>query len=212
MSTAVIWDWNGTLIDDVHSCIEAINELLGPRGLECMTTARYLRLFTFPVRDYYLSMGFDLDREEFASIAEEFHRSYERTVARATLHPDAATALAGLRERGCDQFVLSALEQTRLERELERYGIRGYFTAVYGLGDLRAGGKGDRGRELMREFALDPESTWMIGDTTHDAEVARDIGVNCVLVARGHNPRERLLGVGAPVVETLTDAVAAVGA
>ena len=212
MSTSVIWDWNGTLVDDVHSCIEAINDLLGPRGMESMTVTRYLQLFTFPVRDYYLSMGFDLEREEFAAIAEEFHRSYERTVARATLHPDAVSALAGLRERGCDQFVLSALEQTRLEGELERYSIRGFFAAVYGLDDLHAGGKGGRGRELMREFALDPESTWMIGDTTHDAEVAREIGVKCVLVARGHNPKDRLQAAGAPVVETLTEAVAAVGA
>ena len=77
---AVIWDWNGTLLDDVDACVQAINLLLEPRGLAPMTRARYHREFTFPVRRYYDTMGFDFSAETFDDVAVEYHQAYESVV------------------------------------------------------------------------------------------------------------------------------------
>ncbi|MFP4114204.1 MAG: HAD family hydrolase [Spirochaetota bacterium] len=144
MRSAIVWDWNGTLLDDVDVCVKAMNRLLVARRLAPMTRERYHQIFTFPVQRYYEAMGFDF--------AHEYHDSYAAVVADAPLRPDAVSALERAAACGVPQLVLSALEERRLLRELETRGIRGYFAAVYGLGDLHAVSKAARGAELVAEW------------------------------------------------------------
>lgn len=203
MHSTIVWDWNGTLLDDLDVCIAAINRLLVPRALPAMNRDRYHRFFTFPVRLYYEAMGFDFKRESFADVAVEYHEAYAAVVSEAPLRSDAVEALETAANAGVQQVVLSALEETRLATELERRGIRGHFTAVYGLGDLHAAGKESRGHELVRELGLANGDACMIGDTTHDADVARAIGVSPILVSGGHHDRGRLEATGAPVFDGL---------
>ena len=97
---SVIWDWNGTLLDDVEICIASINRLLARRELPAMTVDRYRKVFTFPVQRYYEEMGFDFTAESFADVAVEYHDAYEELVPGANLHSDALAALDQLRESG----------------------------------------------------------------------------------------------------------------
>jgi phosphoglycolate phosphatase len=62
---SIIWDWNGTLLNDVEVAINSINRLLYDRNLVPLTLERYLDVFTFPVQDYYEVIGFDLINEPF---------------------------------------------------------------------------------------------------------------------------------------------------
>ena len=64
----IIWDWNGTLLDDVDICIDIINELLSIRNQQPLTRSRYREIFTFPVKDYYSKAGFDFTQEPFDKI------------------------------------------------------------------------------------------------------------------------------------------------
>lgn len=59
----IIWDWNGTLFNDIDICIESINLLLFERGIDQIDKKRYLEVFDFPVRDYYERIGFDLKKK-----------------------------------------------------------------------------------------------------------------------------------------------------
>ena len=68
----VIWDWNGTLLDDVWLCVDIINAMLGRRGVPALDRERYRRIFDFPVPIYYERAGFDFSRETFAAAADEF--------------------------------------------------------------------------------------------------------------------------------------------
>ena len=91
-------------------------------------------------------------------------------------------------------------------RQIAQFDIQHYFATLLGLDDIYAGSKEDIGRQYLRRCGIAPEETCMIGDTLHDADVARAIGAHCVLVARGHQSRETLLTSGYPVVNTLEEA------
>lgn len=175
-----------------------------------MTAERYRRVFTFPVQHYYEEMGFDFAAESFTDVAVEYHDAYEELVPTASLQPDALSALKKLRASGVRQVVLSALEEQRLRNELRVRGIDHYFTHAFGLSDLHARSKIERGQELLEAIGSDGTGCWMIGDTDHDEEVAKALGIRCILVACGHHSRSRLRSTGAPVVPTLSDAIAIV--
>ena len=68
----VVWDWNGTLLDDAEVCLAVMDRMLVRRGLPPIgDMERYREIFTFPVRDYYALAGLDMDAEPFTDLADE---------------------------------------------------------------------------------------------------------------------------------------------
>jgi len=199
----ILWDWNGTLLDDVAACVCAINRMLRRRGLPEIGEALYRERFGFPVRNYYAALGFNLAAEDWDALAREFHAHYAETARGAPLRAGAAEALAALSARGVPMSVLSACEQSILERMLAERGLDGHFERVRGLSDLYAGSKRELGRRLLRELALPPEAVVLVGDTIHDHEVARALGCACVLLAGGHQAEERLRRCRRPLLRSL---------
>jgi phosphoglycolate phosphatase len=82
----VVWDWNGTLLDDVDACVDSINSLLRERAMPTIARDHYLEHFGFPVRDFYVHLGFDLDREDFDSISAAFIGRYNDSHHLMRLH------------------------------------------------------------------------------------------------------------------------------
>ncbi len=201
----VIWDWNGTLLDDTWLCIDVMNGLLAERALPLLTRQRYYEIFDFPVVDYYQRLGFDFERDPFSIVGAEFIRRYERRRNEALLHPDAQSTLEHLRDLGLSQSILSAYRHDTLEELLNHTGVRSFFSGVCGSDNVYAHGKLDQGRRWIRELGLDPSRVLMIGDTLHDFDVAQSMSCPCLLVANGYHPRTRLESLGAPVVDTLNE-------
>ena len=204
---AIIWDWNGTLLNDVHIAIESINQLLRDRKLIPLNLERYLDVFMFPVQDYYEQIGFDLKNEPFEISASQFIAIYNKAVEDCGLHEDVIPLLSQLQQRGYRQFILSAMEQQTLEKTVNDNGISSFFEDLCGLSDHYAKSKVENGKSLILERGLDPERTLLIGDTTHDYDVALAIGCSCVLIAQGHQSKERLLSSGAVVFDRLDEIV-----
>jgi len=102
--------------------------------------------------------------------------------------------------------VLSATKRDMLLEQIAQFDIQHHFAAILGLGDIYAGSKEEIGRQYLLSSGIAPKDTFMIGDTLHDADVARAIGAKCVLVSRGHQSRQTLLTAGVPVVDTLQQA------
>lgn len=202
---SIIWDWNGTLLSDVDIAVAIINQLLEVRALKPISQAHYLEVFTFPVRDYYEQIGFDLKNEPFDIPAFQFITSYNKAVQWCALHPEALPALQRLQNLGCRQFILSAMEQQQLEKTVAQNKISTFFEDLCGLNDHFATSKVDIGRNLIVSKRLNPESTLLIGDTIHDFEVAQAIGCNCILIANGHQSKKRLLNTGAIVLNNLDE-------
>ena len=201
----VVWDWNGTLLDDVQACIEAINLMLGKRNLPLLTPESYREFFGFPVRDYYVALGFDFAVEDWDALAREFHDHYRRTSESALLRDGAVEILDAIRTLGVPMSVLSASERSILRRMLRSRGIDRYFENVYGLDDLYAGSKLDLGHTLLRVAGVPPGSVLFVGDTLHDYEVARHMRRPCVLMSGGHQAEHRLARCGCTVLRHAGD-------
>jgi phosphoglycolate phosphatase len=202
---AVIWDFNGTLVDDTVLAVRSINTQLSRRGLPVLTVDSYRAVFGFPMTEYYRRLGFDLEVETLKGLADEFHEAYLPGLPECPLHEGVVELLELIRKAGISQFVLSAMEEGALRAAIERLGIDRHFTGVYGLGNRLADSKVLRGKELLQHFHLRGAETLLVGDTDHDAEVATALGISAVLVAQGHQSVERLRALGCPVVDTFRE-------
>ena len=205
--TQVIWDWNGTLLDDVQACADAINILLRRRDMPAITLDQYLELFDFPVRNYYLQLGFDFSKDRWDDVAVEYHEAYAITSAASPLRPGVHDTLERLIAAGVGVSILSACETGMLRRMMAERGVLGYFRHVYGLGDLFAHSKVDLGHALLKDTGYAQENTLLVGDTTHDHDVAKALNLPCVLMSGGHQSERKLRTTGSPVVPGLTHAL-----
>ena len=202
---SIIWDWNGTLLNDVQIAIDSINYLLRDRKLIPLTLERYLEVFTFPVQDYYEQIGFNLKHEPFEIPANQFIAIYNKAVGSCGLHEESISVLTHFKNRGHRQFILSAMEQKNLEKTVSENKISMFFEDLCGLNDNYAISKVENGKTLIRQKILDPDKTLLIGDTTHDYDVANAIGCKCVLIANGHQSKKRLVHSGARVLDNLEE-------
>jgi phosphoglycolate phosphatase len=199
----VIWDWNGTLLDDVALCLDIMNRMLDERGMRRIEPVRYRQIFDFPVQLYYGHLGFDFDSEPFEQLAACYCEQYDARVVECALQNNARRMLERLSERGVSQAILSSQEQQTLGDALRHFRIEHHFTEIVGRSDRHATGKVDTGRALLEGLAAEPERTLLIGDTVHDFEVAAALGVDCILVSHGHHSRDRLEAVHHDVVPSL---------
>ncbi len=201
----VVWDWNGTLIDDAWLCVEIMDAMLRARGLPGLTRERYAELFDFPVRDYYLRLGVDFARDPFEVIGAEFIREYERRKTECVLQPGAAERVRSLARAGVGQTVVSAYHERTLRELLSRFGLDGWLSGIVGGGDIYAAGKLDRAMAWFRSSGLQGETILVVGDTLHDAEMARAMGARCWLLCAGHQSRRRLETAACPVFDRFAD-------
>jgi len=199
----IIWDWNGTLLNDRQFCIKIMNGVLSRRDMDEMTEEWFLDNFCFPVKDYYVKLGFDFDKEPFSISGTEFIHEYMKRDHEPDLHLYAKESLKYFQNNKISQSLLSASSQTMLDEILVYHDIRDYFIKIIGQDDHYAHGKELSGKAWMDELEYGPHEVLLIGDTIHDKEVADTIGADCVLVCHGHVSQWRLEKTGASVFENL---------
>lgn len=207
----MLWDWNGTLLDDTQAALDTLNVMLARRGAKPIAMDFYLDNFAFPVRPFYESIGMRLEREDWDAIAQEYHDIYAEQPKR--LNPEAIAALERVKRAGAKQSIISALRQDLLDEATAAYGVAPYMDCVYGVNNLDGASKVDRALELLTHLTETAEegdrmlsNVVLIGDALHDKEVADALGVRCVLCGQGSHAAWRLRKV-APTGETLIDAV-----
>jgi phosphoglycolate phosphatase len=199
----IIWDFNGTLLDDMQVCIDCMNIMLKERNLPALDLMRYREIFTFPVRDYYISLGFDFQKEPFEIPAHRFIDLYREKLDLAPLQPDAIELLDYFEQHQYQQVILSAMEQEFLEETLKSKGILKYFDKVAGITNHLGEGKLKMAKEMIAILGSKPEDICLIGDTVHDYEVARGSGISCILTAVGHQSYGRLKSLDCLVLKDM---------
>lgn len=208
----IIWDWNGTLLNDTWLCVEVLNGLLARRGRSPISAEDYRANFGFPVIQFYEFLGFETDVDSFEAVSREFMSDYEaRWLAECALHPEARDVLADMARAGLTHSVLSAAKQEALEIGIGHFGIREHFHGLCGTDNIYARGKVEQGLFWIEGLDWDPHEVVLVGDTLHDYEVAEAIGTDCILMAHGHHTPERLAATGKPVAHSLRELVERVG-
>lgn len=196
----IVWDWNGTLLDDFAVCLDSLNHLLALHGRPPITGDHYRSIFEFPVIKVYAALGFPTDHTSFAMGSIAFMAHYEGHRHACRLHPGARETLAHLRAAGITQSVLSAYKHDLLVSIIREYDLADFFTDLSGNDDIHAHGKAGRARAHREALGIAPGDILYIGDTEHDAETADAMGADCILLAHGHQPLAKLLATGHPVV------------
>ncbi len=199
-----IWDFNGTILDDVRTGIDSVNHLLAARGLPLIESEDdYRAVFRFPIQGYYRRLGFDFEAEPYEVIAPLWVEQYLSRVAEAPVHEGVVALLEAFRAHGVKQVILSATEQTMLRGQLEGLGLASYFEEILGLDNIHAASK----LALAEAWrAAHPGATAIfLGDTDHDVETAAAMGAECFLIARGHQSAEYLRSTGVPVYDSLCE-------
>ena len=200
--THIIWDFNGTIFNDVDIGIESVNVLLAVRNMPIISSREYYRsVHSFPVIDYYKRLGFDFSKESFDDIAVEWVREYVSRLPKAGVHEEALEMLGYIRKSGAKQILLSATEEKMLLGQVKDLEIDCFFDEICGMDNIYAHGKKSLAQR-WRENHPDAKAI-LVGDTDHDFESATAIGVECVLFADGHQSKEALSSFGCPMIESI---------
>jgi len=182
----IIWDWNGTLFNDVDFCVETINKILTKYNLNKIEVNYYREIFSFPVKDYYKKLGFDFDKNSFSVLGKEFIDVYNLGINSCKLHKNAKSVLSKIKLLQIQQVIISAREHTSLLQDVEAQEISACFASINGIQDNYASSKKYLFDEVMSKYDYSKEEILLIGDTTHDYEIAKELNINFVHFSKGH--------------------------
>jgi phosphoglycolate phosphatase-like HAD superfamily hydrolase len=204
--THLVWDWNGTLLDDLTLVVSATNHAFASIGGPAVETEEHRRQFRRPIADYYAEvLGRAVDHEEFGRLDRIFHDAYRVGLTSCTLAGDASAAI---RAWTGSQSLLSMWFHDELVPAVDTYGLTGLFSRIDGLRTEIGGGfKAGHLAAHLRELGVDGEQVVLIGDSLDDAHAAEANGGACVLYTGGFTDPDRLRASGLPVADTLTGAV-----
>lgn len=188
----IIWDWNGTLLNDVDHAISVVNSLLKEHDLPTLNQYRYRQIFEFPVLKYYQTLGFDFNKESFEALCDKFVNRFMAGFQQLPLFPEMKSMVLQLHSQGLSQSVLSATDQPNLNAMITHFELNSIFKFVFGIDNKFAGSKIDRGHDLILQSQIPKAETVIIGDTLHDLEVATALGIDAVLISHGHQCPTRL--------------------
>ncbi|RIV37167.1 HAD family hydrolase [Micromonospora radicis] len=202
----LVWDWNGTLLNDLSLVVACTNAVFVSEGGPTVTAREHRVRFRRPIADYYAEvLGRAVDDEAFGRLDKIFHDAYRIGLTGCELAHDAVDAMAAWPGT---QSLLSMWFHDELVPAVQTYGLTGRFTRVDGL---RATVGGDRKAESLTrhlaELGVHGTSVVLIGDSIDDADAARSVGGRAVLYSGGFTDEARLRASGHPVADTLTEAV-----
>ena len=199
----IIWDWNGTLINDVDLCISITNSMLKQREIPLINVEIYKSIFGFPVRNYYEKVGFDFSKESFEFLANEFIREYDEKKLGCSLHDGVEDLLKKCNNMGISHSILSASNICGLVDTISHYRIDKYFLGINGLSNNFAQSKVEVGKNWINSLDFKDEEILLIGDTLHDCDVARELNIDCILISNGHHNEETLKSSNMNVIESI---------
>ena len=206
----IIWDWNGTLFDDLHIVVESVNASLASVGSSLtIDDDGYRDYYRRPVRDFYdVLLQRPVTDREWDTINQVFHEAYFERIHHAKPNAEAHAAVTEVGNRSLTQSILSMWTHTLLEPTVARHGLAGSMLAVQGSDAAEGSIKASLLRDHLEVLALSPEvKVVMVGDTFDDADAAAEAGVGAVFYDGGSHHRDALEATGVPVADTLCHAV-----
>ncbi len=201
----VIWDWNGTLVDDVSLCVQILNQELKAHQIEEISINEYRQKFFFPVAYYYKKLGLPFSGFKYEALAKRYISEYRKRFKECQLHDGAFKTLEWLNSQKISQSILSAGKQSDLESFVKHFAVDSFFCFVDGAKDIEARGKDERAHEHLSEMGINPGDVLLVGDSCHDWEVAQIIGCKSLLYTLGHVELDRLKRNDSTLITSLSE-------
>lgn len=207
-NTHIIWDWNGTLLDDVNVSLFAANQVFIHLGVKPLTLYEYRQHYSIPIQDFYRSvLGRTPTKYEWTNIGNIFNYYYKPGIKKAKLCKDAINALQYQKKRNLTQSVCSLMEQDDLDLSVHDTQVGEYFNLIDGrCSKLLKSGKSKQLELHIEKLNISPLDCIVIGDAIDDALSAFDVGAKSILYTGGTHSEEKLLTTGAYVVNSLVEA------
>ncbi len=198
----IIWDWNGTLLNDIGASLASVNDMLAQRGREPIDIDYYKECIGVPIIRFYEKV-FDMEKEDYNVIIKQYNEGYLYHLKDIGLTDGAVEALEYFKNNGVKQVIVSSSNNEQLCMNAQKYGVFEYFDAILGAGDYFAGSKIERAEAYLYENKAQKEEILVIGDLEHDAEMADTLGADCILLTSGHEHPERLKNAKVSLIDDL---------
>lgn len=188
----IVFDWDGTLADSTAIIARAIQEALRDMGeaVPELDAARYV--IGLGLTDALRSVAPTLPLHRHPELAAHYRKYYLAREDDIPLFPGAAEMLDELDQAGYFLGIATGKSRVGLDRVLERNGLRARFHATRCADEGMPKPHADMLLHLMDRLGVEADETLMIGDTTHDLELARNAGVAGLAVAYGAHDHEGL--------------------
>ena len=196
----VFFDFNGTIINDVDLCLDLLNEILRKQGNKELDIDTYKNVFKFPIKQYYIDAGVDLEKDSFADLAVWFIEKYQPLSMSCGLFAGIVDTFKILKDKGYKLIILSASERNNLIEQCQNYCIDGYFEEILGIDNIHAASKVEIAKKYLKDNNINGDEVLFIGDTLHDLEVSNAMGAKCVLVSCGHQSIDVLSKGNVPIL------------
>ena len=199
----VIWDWNGTVLDDLGLSLDAVNYILDNRHLPPIDKEKYYSYLDTPIIRFY-EKALNTKDVDFESISFEFNDYYRRNIKEAGLTKGILQVIEELFNMGIPQMIISASHISYINAALKEFALEKYFGAVIAAEDFAAGSKIERAKAYMERNIIPENDRLVIGDTLHDYEMSKSLGGKCILLSSGHEGRDKLSSTDALVLDSLS--------
>jgi len=189
----IIFDWSGTLVDDLPAVWEASNHVFRRAGVPELPLERFRAEFCLPYKKFY---DRHIPHVPLDQLEEWFHGHFQHAQESVVALPHAREFLLFCRERRLRTFLLTTVPELYYAVQQARTGLGQFLERPYlGVGDKRK-----RIHDILSENELSPAETIFIGDMQHDIETARHGGIGSCAVLTGYNGVEQLRAAGPDLI------------
>lgn len=193
MFRSILFDWSGTLCNDIELTIEATNYVLAQYGIAPLGKDAFRAEFQLPYPDYY---AWKTPGAPLQELENHYRHAFGASSLQVSPIPHAKEFLSFCTSRGIRCFILSSMDSKAFEEQARHLGMFDFFEGIHsGIHN-----KEDYIPTLMQQHRLDPSSTAFIGDMQHDINAAHRAGITGIGVLTGYNNAAQLTAARPDIV------------
>jgi phosphoglycolate phosphatase len=193
----IIYDWNGTLIDDTRYCFEAVNYALACHGFMQASFEDFTKFYDAPFSNLWCGLG--VPRDQFNSLIHvlysSFHKIFGAREESAKPRKGAQETLQNIGRAQIGQCVLSNHFCSSIRRQADAYKLGGFLTSILAnenIDDQKKGiAKSDRLARYMRANQIAPENVIIVGDTPEETRIGKELKLITVALLGGYASETR---------------------
>lgn len=190
----IVFDWDGTLMDSAAAIVRAIQAASRDLGLPAPADADARHVIGLGLADALRHAVPGLAPERYPEMVERYRHHYLSRDHELVLFDGVEALIGDLAAAGHWLAVATGKSRVGLDRALGHSGLKERFHSSRCADECFSKPHPQMLEELMVEFGISPDRTLMIGDTSHDLQMAANAGVGALAVSYGAHPEEHLLG------------------